>query len=69
MRLSRSIFGIVSLALLAACATDLPTSPSSPDLAKGGGKPPPTAPARQPILFVHGYNSSGATWNTMVANF
>lgn len=70
MRLFRSLLGIVSLALLAAaCASDLPTSPSSADLAKGGGKPAPSTPARHPILFVHGYNSSGSTWNTMVGNF
>jgi len=27
------------------------------------------ATANQPILFVHGYDSNGSTWNTMVANF
>ena len=31
----------------------------------------PTAPvvANRPILFVHGWNSSAVTWDTMVANF
>jgi triacylglycerol lipase len=27
------------------------------------------APERHPILFVHGWNSSGSVWNTMIANF
>jgi len=27
------------------------------------------ATANQPILFVHGYDSNGSTWNTMLANF
>ncbi len=31
--------------------------------------PAHAATARQPILFVHGYDSSGATWDTMVDNF
>ncbi len=31
--------------------------------------PAQAATARQPILFVHGYDSNGSTWNTMVANF
>jgi triacylglycerol lipase len=36
------------------------------------GKPTkPTEPtaSHRPILFVHGWNSSGATWDTMIANF
>jgi triacylglycerol lipase len=33
------------------------------------GQPAHAATARQPILFVHGYDSNGTTWNTMVANF
>ena len=31
--------------------------------------PAQAATAHQPILFVHGYDSSGATWDQMVANF
>lgn len=27
------------------------------------------APERHPILFVHGWNSSGSVWTTMIANF
>lgn len=36
-----------------------------------GGKPTTTAPSsdRDPILFVHGWNSSGSTWDTMVSRF
>jgi triacylglycerol lipase len=33
----------------------------------GGGSDPGTS--HDPILFVHGYNSSASTWNTMVARF
>src|SRR3954465_14252008 len=29
----------------------------------------PAASATDPILFVHGWNSSGSTWNTMVSRF
>ncbi len=31
--------------------------------------PAQAATAHQPILFVHGWNSSGATWNEMLASF
>ena len=31
--------------------------------------PAQAATARQPILFVHGWNSSGTTWNTMASRF
>ena len=30
---------------------------------------PATASALEPIVFVHGWNSSGATWNTMASRF
>lgn len=38
---------------------------------KGGGKPTTTVAVseRDPILFVHGWNSSGSTWDTMVSRF
>lgn len=39
----------------------------------GGGValavPAAAATARQPVLFVHGYDSNAATWDTMLANF
>jgi triacylglycerol lipase len=31
--------------------------------------PAATAAAHDPILFVHGWNSSGSTWNTMIGRF
>ena len=31
--------------------------------------PSSAATAKRPILFVHGYNSSASTWDTMVSNF
>jgi triacylglycerol lipase len=37
--------------------TQAPTTTAAPD------------PGRDPILFVHGWNSSGSTWNTMVDRF
>jgi triacylglycerol lipase len=38
-------------------------------LAPEGASHALAAPERHPILFVHGWNSSGSVWNTMVANF
>lgn len=38
-------------------------------LVLGPVQPANAATANQPILLVHGYDSSGATWDTMVANF
>ncbi len=35
----------------------------------GGGGDPVPPPTHDPILFVHGYNSSGSTWNAMVGRF
>jgi triacylglycerol lipase len=64
--------------LVAACErAELPTGvPDGPRLARpsspggGGGDDGSTAPSeRDPILFVHGYNSDGSTWNTMVGRF
>jgi triacylglycerol esterase/lipase EstA (alpha/beta hydrolase family) len=31
--------------------------------------PAQAATPHQPVLFVHGYDSDAATWDTMVANF
>jgi triacylglycerol lipase len=70
----------LSLILLsAACErAELPTGvPGGPLLAKpttpgggGGGGDGSTSPgARNPILFVHGYNSDGSTWKTMMDRF
>ena len=37
--------------------------------AKPGAEPTSPPAANRPILFVHGWNSSASTWDTMVANF
>lgn len=37
--------------------------------AAGKPAPPPTSSGNRPILFVHGWNSSASTWDTMVASF
>jgi triacylglycerol lipase len=61
-RLSRR-GALVALLLLAACGRDsLFTAPGS---SRDVLPPPP----HYPIIFVHGYNASAATWLTMVARF
>jgi len=69
------VAALAALVAAAACS-DSPFDPlagSSPSYAKGGRpKPPPPPPpaiTHDPILFIHGWNASSATWNTMVANF
>ncbi|WP_420126951.1 esterase/lipase family protein [Longimicrobium sp.] len=37
--------------------------------APDGARNAVAAPERHPILFVHGWNSSGSVWATMIANF
>lgn len=58
------------LAVLVAGACEragLITGPdAAPDFSVGHAKP---IRSHNPILFVHGYNSSGSTWNTMVGRF
>jgi triacylglycerol lipase len=58
MRLARSIPLAVLLATVAC----------SPDRI-GGPNAAITAAVREPIIFVHGYNSSGAIWQTMADRF
>lgn len=53
------------LAVLGACADPI-TGPGAPGDRLAARKPQPT---RTPILFVHGWNSSGATWTTMIQRF
>ena len=61
-RLSRR-GALVALLLLAACGRDsLFTAPGS---SRDVLPPPP----HYPIIFVHGFNASSATWLTMVARF
>jgi triacylglycerol lipase len=64
---------LVALLSVGACS-DSPLSPLAPttsEFARGGkpGKPPKTTTTRDPILFIHGWNASSATWNTMVSRF
>ena len=35
----------------------------------GKPAPPPTTSGKNPIVFVHGWNSSGTVWNTMISRF
>jgi triacylglycerol lipase len=82
MRQSIVCAALVISALLAGCSADpsdsspdLPTASPSPLFAKPGGTPggdgdsSPSTGTHDPILFVHGYNSDGSTWNTMVGRF
>jgi triacylglycerol lipase len=57
---------LLALVALAACSIDSPTGPT----ARGPlfGRLPGTG-THDPILFVHGWNASSATWNTMVSRF
>src|SRR5688500_17601606 len=54
MRATRCIAALALLVATAVAATGAPASGQT---------------ARNPILFVHGWNSSASTWNTMVGRF
>ena len=64
---STRALSLIALVALAACSVDAPTDPTA-----GGRlfarKPKPVA-THDPILFVHGWNASSSTWNTMVSRF
>ena len=68
MRVALRPFTAAALTLLAACGsiTD-PSGPGAPGSALAARKP--TRPARTPILFVHGFNSSASIWTTMIGRF
>jgi triacylglycerol lipase len=55
--------------LLLALVLPLLTVLAVPSSAAKPVKDEPTTSANRPILFVHGYNSSASTWDTMVSNF
>lgn len=57
----RALVTAASLATLAACSSDSLTGPGASRTA--------LVAARNPVLFVHGWNSSGATWGTMINRF
>ena len=62
---SRRYGALVALLFAAACSGDsLLTAP-------GGSRDvvPPPPPPHYPIIFVHGFNASAATWLTMVGRF
>ena len=52
-------------ALVAACAVLL----FAPAAQAARPAPPPTTSGKNPIVFVHGWNSSGTVWNTMISRF
>lgn len=62
---SRRFGALVALLFVAACNSDSLLTPS------GAGRDvvPPPPPPHYPILFVHGFNASAATWLTMVGRF
>jgi triacylglycerol lipase len=61
---ARRLGAVAALAFLGACGRDsLFTAPGRSELLA------PAPPAHYPIIFVHGYNASPATWFTMVARF
>ena len=53
----------------AALAAALALLISAPAQAGKPVKPPTTTPTHDPIVFVHGWNSSGSVWNTMISRF
>ena len=60
--ITRRLGALVALTLLAACNGDSLLSPTD-------RRELLTPPAHYPIIFVHGYNASSATWLTMVSRF
>jgi len=69
MRITPRPLLAAALTILGACGsiTD-PAGPGSTDAALlARGKPP--RPTRPTILFVHGFNSSGSIWTTMIGRF
>jgi triacylglycerol lipase len=65
-RIRRFASASLVLATLALAACE-PTT--APDLDALLARTPTTTPTRNPVLFVHGWNSSASTWNTMVSRF
>lgn len=61
MRRSVRLSLVLAAVLLAGCDRGL--------LSPEGGSANLAAPERHPILFVHGWNSSGTVWGTMISRF
>jgi len=75
MRILRQLrpLSLLALVALGACNIDSATSPFGSSLAarkpRNPPPPPPPAPLHDPILFVHGWNASSATFSTMASRF
>jgi triacylglycerol lipase len=65
MSVRRFVVCAFAAILLALAASGPPASAARPGGGGGGGSSGP----HDPILFVHGWNSSSTTWNTMVSRF
>ena len=65
MSVRRFVVCAFAASLLALAASGPPASAARPGGGGGGGSSGP----HDPILFVHGWNSSSTTWNTMVSRF
>lgn len=61
MNRTRALLAAASLAAITACSSDTLTGPDTRSTV--------LVTTRNPILFVHGWNSSGATWFTMIDRF
>jgi triacylglycerol lipase len=61
MNRTRVLLAAASLAALTACSSDTLTGPDPRNTA--------LVATRDPVLFVHGWNSSGAIWVTMIDRF
>lgn len=62
---ARRLGAVLALALLSACGSDgLLTAPSNRNELLA-----PAPPPHYPIIFVHGFNATSATWSTMVSRF
>jgi triacylglycerol lipase len=58
---------LVALTALGACNSDSLTDPLG--ARANASRRPPKGTTHDPILFVHGWNASSTTWNTMVSRF
>ena len=61
MNRTRTLIAAASVAALTACSSDTLTGPGSRNTV--------LVATRNPVLFVHGWNSSGAIWGTMIDRF
>jgi triacylglycerol lipase len=64
MRIAMRPFAVLALTVLGACGSITDPSSPSPLAARK-----PQQQAKTPILFVHGFNSSGSIWTTMIGRF